>query len=83
VIDYNIMRIWNENISTQEIFITSHCAGSRENDSVVISYSMKQRVLKRGRIFESMAMEGALTDMAPPCISAEFLMKFISESLRR
>lgn len=48
-------------------------AGSSENGSVVTSYSMKQRVLKMGRMFESMATDGACTDIAPPFTSAEFL----------
>lgn len=52
--------------------ITFHSAGSSENGKVVTSYSMKQRVLKMGRMLESMATDGARTDMAPPCVSAEF-----------
>lgn len=52
--------------------ITFHSAGSSENGTEVTSYSMKQRVLKMGRMLESMATDGARTNMAPPCVSAEF-----------
>lgn len=63
--------------------LTSQYTGSRENRSLTTSYSMKQRVLKIGRMFESIATDGAWTNIAPPSVFAAFRQKCISEPLSK